>query len=190
MPLPVPKPSRSYWLEALPPQLAALRQVRTVRTAAGQLPRHAAVVGGGGGMSGVSCAYHLARSSPLAARVPAESSSSSSSSSSETIQVLLLEARGLSGGATGRNGGLLHAHGWGEMWPLCLKHGWRTATELVRFELAGRAAIHSKAAALGIDCDIDRDIKMCMLFADDPEHAGLREKLGVFYPLRAALRNR
>jgi hypothetical protein len=48
----------------------------------------------------------------------------------------------------------------------------------------------SKAAALGIDCDIDRDIKMCMLFADDPEHAGLREKLGVFYPLRAALRNR
>jgi hypothetical protein len=45
-------------------------------------------------------------------------------------------------------------------------------------------------AALGIDCDIDRDIKMCMLFADDPEHAGLREKLGVFYPLRAALRNR
>ena len=192
MPLPVPKPSRSYWLEALPPRLAALRHVRTPRMAAGQLPRHAAVVVVGGGMSGVSCAYHLAAGvsaeSSTSSSSVSSSSSPSSSSSSETIQVLLLEARGLSGGATGRNGGLLHAHGWRELWPLCLKHGWRTATELVRFELAGRAAIHSKAAALGIDCDIDRDIKMCMLFADDPEHAGLREKLGVFYPLRAALR--
>ena len=46
--LPVPKPSRSYWLEALPPRLAALRHVRTPRMAAGQLPRHAAVVVVGG----------------------------------------------------------------------------------------------------------------------------------------------
>ena len=132
-------------------------------------------------MSGVSCAYHLVAG--LSA-----SSSSSSSSSSETTPVLLLEARGLCGGATGRNGGLLHAHGWSELWPLWIKHGWRTATELVRFELAGREAIHATAAKLGFDCEIDRDIKLCMLFTDDPEHTGLREKLGVFYPLRAALK--
>eukprot|EP00946_MAST-07B_sp_MAST-7B-sp1_P004396 g4396.t1 len=168
---PTESPSRSYWLECLPRDLVALRHTRT----SAELARHASVVVVGGGMAGVSAAYHLARNRQ-------------SSWSSEAPRVLLIESRGLCGGATGRNGGLLHAHGWRELWPLTLKYGWSTAAELVRFELAGRDAIHTTSAELGIDCDIDKDIKMSLLFADDPGHAGLRDKLGVFYPFRAALR--
>ena len=86
--LPSTSASKSYWLESLPASAQNVRHTRTSPT----LPRHADVVVIGAGMTGVSCAYHLAQLEKLK---PSE----------EKKSILLLEARGLSGGATGRNGG-------------------------------------------------------------------------------------
>lgn len=178
-PLPITAPSKPYWLEDLPPVLSKMRQVET--GAVQQLCKpntrlHVGTVVIGGGMAGISVAYHLA----LGRR--------HCISAGENTSVLVLEARGLCGGATGRNGGFLHAHGWSEFWPLFKKHGLRTAAELVKFELAGREAIHQVSKKLGIDCDIDSNVEMCMLFDDEKKSSGMRETLGVFYPIRSALK--
>lgn len=89
LPTPVPCPTRPYWLEALPPSARAPRPSPASHAPPAQrLPEVADVVIIGGGICGVSAAYHLRKTRP-------------------ELQVVLLEARQLSHGATGRNGGLL-----------------------------------------------------------------------------------
>ncbi|KAG2424838.1 hypothetical protein HYH02_015101, partial [Chlamydomonas schloesseri] len=89
-PIPVAAPTSSYWLKGLNSSSAAARgrPAPARPQAPAQLPAAADVVIIGGGIAGVSTAYHLRKSRP-------------------ELQVVLLEARQLSGGATGRNGGLL-----------------------------------------------------------------------------------
>ena len=177
--LPLESPSQSFWLEELPQQLRELRFAKT----RDQLPAHADVVIVGGGMSGVSVAYHLLKQSNYRDRKEYEVEDS------KTVPILLLEARGLCGGATGRNGGFLHEKGWDQWWPLFRRYGARTATDLCRFEIAGRRAIHSVLSGRhDIDCEIDLDVKVGNLFLESASDGGLREKLGIFYPLRSLLR--
>ncbi|KAG2426263.1 hypothetical protein HXX76_013021 [Chlamydomonas incerta] len=97
VPTPVATPTTSYWLKNLTPASAAAGararhapspQHPPAPSRAAQLPAAADVVIIGGGIAGVSTAYHLRKSRP-------------------ELQVVLLEARQLSHGATGRNGGLL-----------------------------------------------------------------------------------
>ena len=165
--LPIASPSKPYWLEKLPERLQAYRNFRSSPT----LPKRANVVIVGSGMSGVSTAYHLAQAT----------------SASSDPSVLLLDAREICGGATGRNGGFLHAHGLNEWWTLYKKYGARTATELCWFERKGREAINEVSSELAVDCDIDRDIKLVMLFPGD-DQKGMKETLGAFYPVRSLLR--
>jgi glycine/D-amino acid oxidase-like deaminating enzyme len=158
---PILHPSKPYWLEQLPDDLASMQNIQS----SSALPGVCDVVVIGAGMSGVSTAYHLSRDTDHS--------------------IVLLDARGICSGATGRNGGFLHAHGLGEWWPLFQKYGFRTATELCWFERQGRAAIKETAQAHGLDCDIDEDVKLCMLFTD---RCGLEQTLGAFYHVRFFLR--
>jgi glycine/D-amino acid oxidase-like deaminating enzyme len=156
---PATSPSKSYWLEALPPHLLQLRNHRT----SPKLPTNLLdVVVIGSGMTGCSVAYHLSRSNT-------------------SLSVAVLESRGLCSGATGRNGGFLHAHGWNMWWPLMKKYGITSAARLVLLELAGRKAIHHVANKEQFDCELDRNVKLAMLF---PTQDSLQQKLGVFHVLR------
>lgn len=80
-PRPVEAPTRSYWLSTN----ASPPDTTT------QLPRTSDVCIVGGGITGCSIAYYLSQTSP-------------------GLRVTVLEARSLSGGATGRNGGQLWPH--------------------------------------------------------------------------------
>ncbi|PNH07797.1 putative oxidoreductase OrdL [Tetrabaena socialis] len=109
-PTPVSNPTTPYWLKALP------ARPRPHATPRAPLPPAADVVIIGGGIAGVSAAYHLRKSRP-------------------ELKVVLLEARQLSHGATGRNGGLL----WPALNAPWLKtverYGAAEASRIMAFEL-------------------------------------------------------
>ena len=79
---PLPNPTRSWWLEYMPPAAAA------DASAIAELPARAEVVIIGAGITGCATAHWLRR---LTGRT----------------DVVVLDARGCAGGATGRNGGHL-----------------------------------------------------------------------------------
>ncbi|KAG2481955.1 hypothetical protein HYH03_019088 [Edaphochlamys debaryana] len=115
-PVPVPNATKPYWIKGMEGPVAPAPRVASGSAPRPQLPPAADVVIIGGGIAGVSTAYHLRKSRP-------------------DLQVVLLESRQLSHGATGRNGGLL--------WP-ALNAPWaRTAerygvaetTRMMAFEL-------------------------------------------------------
>ncbi len=65
LPTPVPSPTRPYWLEALPPSARAPRPSPASHAPpAPRLPEVADVVIIGGGICGVSAAYHLRKTRP------------------------------------------------------------------------------------------------------------------------------
>ncbi|GLI60008.1 hypothetical protein VaNZ11_002070 [Volvox africanus] len=119
VPTPVPKPTISYWIKAFPGAMNPIMS-RPAPSTCGQprpsLPQAADVVIIGGGIAGVSTAYHLRKTRP-------------------DLQVVLMEARQLSHGATGRNGGLL--------WPALNapwvktadRYGTTEASRMMAFEL-------------------------------------------------------
>ncbi|KAI9016734.1 FAD dependent oxidoreductase [Hyaloraphidium curvatum] len=105
---PVADPSSSYWLHELDadrvlgPEYAA--------TDSAPLPAEADVVIVGAGITGISVAYHLSRLTDL--------------------RIVVLDSRGVSEGATGRNGGLL--------WPF-LDPEWKAFKEKYGLDEAKRA---------------------------------------------------
>ena len=166
MPLPLPLPaaatSTPYWLTNLPTPLQNIRNYQTSPT----LPTHVMdVVIIGSGMTGASVAYHL----------------SANQTPTQNQNICVLDGRGLCSGATGRNGGFLHAHSFNQWWPLYEKYGVVTATKLCWMEKAGRQAIHDVSQTEHIECELDTDVKLAMLF---PTNQGMRDKLGWFHSLR------
>jgi glycine/D-amino acid oxidase-like deaminating enzyme len=129
-------------------------------------PDFSRVVVIGAGMSGASAAMHLAQ---------------------QGVTVTLMDARGVSDGATGRNGGFLFppapatlilaaASGKG------LTH-LRNAAELLFFERDNRAAIRAFVKARGVACELDDDIDVFQVFDSTEE---LRKKVGaLLWPVRA-----
>ena len=88
--------------------------------------------------------------------------------------------------------GFLHAYDYTQLLRLSGKHGLYTAVQLIRFEQAGRQAVHQLSKSLSIPCALDTDIKLCRLFTkqdtSDTGPSGLRQNLGVFYPFRSWLK--
>ena len=138
--------------------------------AARALPAEVDVVVIGAGLSGASCAFHLARDGTgggggVVAR-----------GGSRRPDVLLLEGRTqLAGGATGRNGGLLHAAAFWDVAKLARQHGMRTAVEYVLFERANRAALRRYCADR--PDELERDIVALKLF---DRAAPYDDALGIF----------
>ena len=84
------RPSPSAWLSGLDPTEDAVETVTQ-----GQLPDRCDVAIVGAGMTGASLAYHLSNGG------------SSGSNGGNGLSVVVLDARCVSGGASGRNGGIL-----------------------------------------------------------------------------------
>jgi len=102
----------------------------------------------GSGMSGVSVAYHLAKES-------------------DDHEVIVLDSRkSVSDGATGRNGGVIHAYSWRMLPVMCKSRGIWNAIELIRLERAGREAIRTFASKFGVECDLSLDIDAIELHKD------------------------
>jgi glycine/D-amino acid oxidase-like deaminating enzyme len=116
--------TRSFWLNNAPYQ--SLRSTP-------DLPRETDVVVIGGGITGVSTAYWLGKNG---------------------INVTLLEQRGLSGGATGRNGGHLHP-GTPIHFSAALKqYGVETALAIWNYTLQTTDAIKAFVAEHQVECDL------------------------------------
>ncbi|KAJ3211110.1 hypothetical protein HDU67_004767 [Dinochytrium kinnereticum] len=122
-PFPSPNPVPSYWLEGvhLPNHLT---------DAHGPLPQEpfdAAIIGGG--ISGFSVAYHLARVRP-------------------EWRIAVVEARDVAGGATGRNGGLLWPGLSDSLTSLIKTHGLDATLSLLAFDHLNLDAIETFATHL------------------------------------------
>eukprot|EP00939_MAST-03C_sp_MAST-3C-sp1_P001754 g1754.t1 len=142
-------PTRPFWRED--------EYVDQDATSSSISEAHCDVVVIGAGMSGVSCAFHLAQ---------------------EGVDVVLVDARKtLCDGATGRNGGFVHAHGF-DMIPLMLrKRSFSDAYGLVRLERAGRALIRDLVREHKIGCDLYQDIDAFEVYDDE---SAMRARLGLW----------
>ncbi len=114
----------SYWLDHAPAQI-----VRTTP----QLPSQTQVVVIGGGITGVSAAYWLRKYG---------------------VEAVLLERRGLSGGATGRNGGHLVSGPADNFSEAVKRYGAQSTRAIYQFTLDTIAAIQAFVAEHSIDCHL------------------------------------
>lgn len=119
--LPVTNPTVSAWQE---PKLSFADQQSA------SLAREADVVIIGSGITGISTAVHLSRNSP-------------------GLKIVILEARALTSGATGRNGGHIKAVPWKDYAELKGSLGKESAIKITKFRLSHLPALLKEAAALG-----------------------------------------
>ncbi|KAJ8329601.1 hypothetical protein QVD99_003893 [Batrachochytrium dendrobatidis] len=141
-PFPHPKPlPSSYWLKSIKGRIPTISA----------LPSAADIVVIGTGISGASTVFHLAeRFQSLPKPTP--------------LRILLLDARDISGGATGRNGGLMWP-GLLDSWPaLAGKYGRSTAAHLIRFDLDNCHATAKTALALNKACTPGDPADPCLYF--------------------------
>ncbi|KAF8152841.1 FAD dependent oxidoreductase-domain-containing protein [Mycena galopus ATCC 62051] len=124
--LPHPHPSRSYWLEPSSPLNA--------RPASPPLPEYADIVIIGSGISGAAIARTLL----------------DSSDKEQPLRVVMLEARDVCSGATGRNGGHISPNTYQDYSELAAKYGPSAAREIIRFRLAHIPALLEVAADEGL----------------------------------------
>jgi len=122
-----------------------------------KLPAQADVVIIGSGMSGASTAYYLAKRRP-------------------ELSICILDARDISGGATGRNGGLVHPASLWEIPVLAQEFGLKYALQYYSLEHATRKAMRALDATLPGNRTLDLDVDKVMLFNDDDAMA---KKLGL-----------
>ncbi|KAM3420079.1 hypothetical protein BST61_g3384 [Cercospora zeina] len=127
MVLPVPNPTKSYWIEA------AESPLRHFRSTA-ELPSEADVVIVGSGYSGASTAYWVHKSTEDAPNKP---------------RMVMLEARDICSCATGRNGGQLRPHAYSRYLAWKERFGAQGAMELIRHEMAHLPAFKALADTEG-----------------------------------------
>ncbi|KAK2038002.1 FAD dependent oxidoreductase [Colletotrichum somersetense] len=148
--LPHEKPSSPYWLDDPPfPELADMRSET--------LPREADVVIIGSGITGVSVAKSLF----------AASSSGGGGGGGDGPRVVVLEARSLCAGATGRNGGHLKGSPH-ELFPRLARHfGKEGAARLTRFMLRTAEAVLEVGRAEGREVAECRAVETVDFVLDD-----------------------
>lgn len=141
---PVPNPVKSFWN-------AESRPLDNHRTTP-DLPSDADVVIIGSGFAGVATAYHILKDS-----------------SPSTPSIVLLEARTICSGATGRNGGHVKPDVYFNVPRYTKMYGAAAAAELAAFEAANVHAVKDLVEGEGLDCDfhITRSLDVYL----DAEHA-------------------
>ncbi|KAH8660301.1 FAD dependent oxidoreductase-domain-containing protein [Xylariales sp. PMI_506] len=128
MPVPVSNPTKSFWIEGAS---SPLRDFRSTS----DLPETTDIAIIGSGYSGATAAYWLHKYTQNATQKP---------------KVLMLEARDICGGATGRNGGQLRPHAYSRYPKWKAKFGPDGAMALIRHEMAHLPAFKELAAEEGI----------------------------------------
>jgi glycine/D-amino acid oxidase-like deaminating enzyme len=130
--LPSKSPTKAFWQE--PPHLK-LKDIQSPT-----LPKEADVVIIGSGITGASVANTLL-------------------SGNKDLQVVVLEARSVTSGATGRNGGHIKETPFHEYGRLAEQYGKTAAQKLIRFRLSHLDALLSFMQQLGEDAVIDSEIR-------------------------------
>ncbi|TLD28788.1 hypothetical protein PspLS_03895 [Pyricularia sp. CBS 133598] len=128
--IPVKKPTRSYWQDPPDLEIASLHS-------SPDLPHNAAIVIIGSGITGAAVAWHLLQDATEAPKP----------------KVVMLEAREICSGATGRNGGHTKAASYRSFAHNASTLGTKAAVQIARLELANVKAVHAFAAAHDIVCD-------------------------------------
>ena len=153
---PSPSPSASPWIA----ELDCNDHVPSLQEGS-KLPSEVDIVIVGAGMTGCALAYHLAQLSR------SECASGSSGPWSPPVRVLVLDARCVSGGASGRNGGL--------MWPSGEEpFELRTAAQLREFcaehQVDGRWVGGSGVSV--VDCEEEKNLGLEENEVDDDDEEG------------------
>ncbi|KAH8673246.1 FAD dependent oxidoreductase-domain-containing protein [Ilyonectria robusta] len=140
---PVPKPVPSFWN-------AEPRMLDDYRSTA-ELPSVSDIVIVGAGFAGVATAYHLLKDNP------------------NPPSIVLLEARNLCSGATGRNGGHVKPDTYYNVPKYTKLYGTAAAAELAAFEASHVLAVKGLVESENLDCDfhLTRAVDVYL----DPEHA-------------------
>lgn len=140
---PVPNPVPSFWNKN-PRKLDDFRSSE-------ELPAEADIVIIGGGFAGVATAYHILKDNP------------------NPPSIVLLEARKICSGATGRNGGHVKPDTYFNVTKYTKLFGARAAAELVAFEASHVLAVKELVEREGLDCDfqLTRAVDVYL----DPTHA-------------------
>lgn len=141
---PVPKPLPSLWTSE--PRLLDNHQ------SSATLPSTADVVIIGSGLAGTGTAYHLLHEN-----------------SPDPPSIVLLEARQICSGATGRNGGHVKPDTYFSAPKYIKLYGAEAAAEMARFETAHVYAVKELVEREGLECDfhLTRAIDVYL----DPDHA-------------------
>jgi glycine/D-amino acid oxidase-like deaminating enzyme len=124
---PVSNPVPSFWLSGSCP----LDDYRS----SPDIPSSADIVIIGGGFSGIATAYHIIKDNP------------------DPSSIVLLEAREICSGATGRNGGHVKPDTYFNVPRNVSMFGLDAAAELVAFEAANVHAVKNLVESEGLDCD-------------------------------------
>lgn len=131
-----PPPTSSFWLSDPHPSFTSPPPQ--------PLPAHADTVIIGSGITGTSIARYLIRLRPSAASSPANSRTPNG-------PIVMLEARDVCSGATGRNGGHVNEVGFAEYHDLKARYGRDAAMKITRFRLAHVKEMMNVARAEGLE---------------------------------------
>jgi glycine/D-amino acid oxidase-like deaminating enzyme len=140
---PVPNPLPSFWSKE-PQKLDNFRS-------SANLPARADIVIIGAGFAGVATAYHILKDNP------------------NPPSIVLLEARQVCSGATGRNGGHTKPDTYFNVPKYSKLYGPRAAAELAAFEASHVLAMKDLVETEGLDCDFHLTRALDVYL--DPEHA-------------------
>nr|CDP28245.1 Putative Glycine/D-amino acid oxidase [Podospora anserina S mat+] len=139
--LPVPNPTTSYWHTLTPPPLTLSPTHRSTP----DLPSRCDTIIIGSGISGAAIAYNLLQS---------HNTTTTTTTTTSPPNILLLEARTLCSGATGRNGGHTKAASYRTFLSHISSLGLDQAIKIARLEHNNIKAVHSFAKTNNIQCDL------------------------------------
>jgi hypothetical protein len=157
--LPVPNSSPSYWLEDPPhPEL--------VHVQSPELPKSADIVIIGSGITGAAVARSVLQEW---ARRAEKDKDADTQADTGPPRVVVLEARSLCSGATGRNGGHIKSSPHELFALLKATYGPERAAALTRFQLAHLKALTELCAAEGWDVAECREVESCDVYLDEKD---------------------
>ena len=156
---PADSPSKSFWLDS-----KRWREPKEMHTPLAGLPTSTDVVVIGAGLSGAGAALSLAESG---------------------IGVTLIDARGVSGGASGRNGGFLGGATWSQLPVLLAEQEPRHAIETIRLKRYNLDYIRRFCHERAVDADLDRGVDGLQFFSSKE---ALDDRVGWWRYVRQLLR--